>query len=86
MGIKPRRAVAAIYRDSLGVETQVKQEFDQNRLCCGKLFEAELDRQRVILKCLACGTQWAQQSDGSLAPLALSDPFPGAGILEQSGL
>jgi len=54
---------------TFGGEQLLDKEFDQYRLCCGSLCEAELVGGQVILNCLVCGTRWAEKSDGTLAPL-----------------
>lgn len=44
----------------------MEQEIDQYRLCCGNLLEAKIVDGRVVLVCMACGSQWERAKDNTL--------------------
>lgn len=49
-------------------DTTGSPKFDQDRLCCGHLLEAEVVEGEVLLRCLACSTLWARSALGVMEP------------------
>ncbi len=44
----------------------MRNDEDQDRLCCGSLLEAERVDGRIMLRCLSCGLLWSRMEDGKL--------------------
>lgn len=55
-------------RKNMNHDSEKNVRFDQHRLCCGHLLEAEVVDGEVLLKCLRCGSWWGRDLSGALAP------------------
>lgn len=55
-------------RKAMNHDSEDKDRFDQNRLCCGHLLEVEVVDGEVMLRCISCKTRWGRDASGALVP------------------